>query len=58
MLDLWDRQGPPVHIAVAGYLGLIAKPGEKKKVKKAAEKSGNLNDLVAMFAGTGGIIGG
>jgi hypothetical protein len=58
MLDLWDRQGPPVHIAVAGYLGLLAKPGENKKGKAKTQKTGDLNELAAMFAGTGGLIGG
>jgi hypothetical protein len=86
MLDLWDRQGPPVHIAVAAYMGLIKKPGAKGKkagstkpidsrnpfarhamppkpsndstTTPAAASSGgsDLNDLVRMFQGSGGMI--
>lgn len=76
MLDLWEEQGPPVHIAAAAYLGLIGKKKKKRpgsgmpprpfdnknpfaihdKPAPQHSEGGDLNDLVKMFAGTGGMI--
>lgn len=62
MVDHWTENGPPVYMAVAGYLGLIK---EKKKGDKPsgsgnssndAKRYGNLEELAAMFNGTGGMI--
>lgn len=50
MLDHWELNGPPVYIAVAAYLGLI------KEDKKSSKDYGDLDDLAAMFAGSGGMI--
>lgn len=54
MLDWWSDNGPPVYIAVAGYLGLIKedKAGSVPQAEKPKE-TGNLNDLLKM-AGSGG----
>lgn len=49
MLDHWKYNGPPVHMSVAAYLGLVKERPEEVKV-------GNLNDLAAMFSGSGGMI--
>lgn len=48
MNDWWSENGPPVYIAVAGYLGLIKEPEGSKPV-------GDLNEL-AKLAGAGGMI--
>ena len=54
MVDHWQENGPPVYIAVAGYLGLVKrKSGSKSKAK--AEEPGNLEELLKM-AGPGGMI--
>lgn len=55
MLDWWSNNGPPVYIAVAGYLGLIKedKAGSQPKAIPKPKESGNLNDLLKM-AGSGG----
>lgn len=46
MQKWWTDNGPPVYMAVAGYLGLIKKPEPKK---------GTMADLAAMFRkATGG----
>lgn len=52
MMENWKLNGPPVYIAVAGYLGLI-KPeaGMEEKPKEI----GNLNDLLKS-AGANGMI--
>lgn len=56
MLDHWEDFGPPVYITAAAYLGLT---GKGKTAEKAdEEKYGNLEELAAMFSGTGGVIGG
>lgn len=49
MCKHWKSYGPPVYMAVAGFLGLI-------NTSKAKPKSGNLEDLERMFASTGGMI--
>jgi len=46
----WRLNGPPVYMAVAGYLGLI------KEDKKASTEYGSLDELAAMFGSTGGEI--
>jgi len=52
MVDHWCENGPPVYIAVAGYLGLVKrKTGSKAKTGEP----GNLEDLLQM-AGPGGMI--
>lgn len=51
MLDLWDQNGPPVYLAVAGYLGLIKTKGKTRK-----QDIGTLEDLVNEFGATGGMI--
>lgn len=57
MVDWWSTNGPPVYIAVAGYLGLIKEPVKKVdgKPQPVKREVGNLNDLLKM-AGAGGII--
>lgn len=55
MLKHWKENGPPVYMAVAGYLGLI-KPAAKRENASEEEKYGNLEELEAMFAGSGGVI--
>lgn len=61
MQDHWEYNGPPVYMAVAGYLGLIKK--KPKMITKVIEGKtvktrdpGNLDELMAMFGPTGGII--
>jgi hypothetical protein len=46
MLDHWEAAGPPVHISVAGLLGLIGKKGSGKTAGL-----GDLDDLINMFPG-------
>jgi len=53
MLDHWEKHGPPVYIAVAGYLGLGVKGKSGSKAK--TEKPGDLNELLKL-AGAGGMI--
>ena len=55
MLDHWQANGPPVYMAVAGYLGLI-KSDSKSGESKAQSQYGDLNELAAMFGETGGVI--
>lgn len=55
MVDHWKHNGPPVYMAVAGYLGLI-KPEKERPGATEEQKYGNLDDLEQMFAGTGGLI--
>jgi hypothetical protein len=43
MVDHWERNGPPVYMTVAAYFGLVKKPKEK------AQKTGDLNELLARF---------
>lgn len=47
MCDWWEKNGPPVYVAAAAYLGLI-KTDKKSDV-------GDLGDLIKM-AGPGGMI--
>lgn len=47
MQDWWVENGPPVYMAVAGYLGLI---------KTRSKDYGNLEELARMFEGSGGLI--
>lgn len=60
MQDHWEHNGPPVYIAVAGYLGLIKKrkPTVKKidKTTGLQEMTGNWDDLYSQFSAAGGII--
>lgn len=68
MVDHWEKNGPPVYIAVAGYLGLIGTKDGKKPTGGDAPKAskpigsngekGNLNDLAALLSGSGGILNG
>jgi hypothetical protein len=46
MIKHWKTNGPPVYMAVAGYLGLI----------KPEAKTGSLDELARSFMGTGGFI--
>jgi len=58
MVDWWKENGPPVYIAVAGYLGLIKDKKSKAPVGKPASgghKGNDLNELLKM-AGKGGEI--
>lgn len=59
MLDHWEEFGPPVYITAAAYLGLGKSGGpDGKSGQTDEEKYGNLEELAAMFQGTGGVIGG
>lgn len=55
MIDHWLKNGPPVYISVAGYLGIVNKKRPGSKAKTKAEEPGNLEDLLKM-AGPGGMI--
>ncbi len=68
MVIHWEKNGPPVYIAVAGYLGLIgtkdgkkptgdSKPQSGRPIGSTGEK-GNLNDLASLLSGSGGILNG
>lgn len=67
MVDHWEAYGPPVYISVASYFGL--NKGKKKTAdnqmpqvsagsatEEEIEKYGNLNELAALFGGSGGQI--
>lgn len=54
MLEHWKLNGPPVYIAVAGYLGLI-KPEAGVEKENRPPEVGNLNDLLSL-AGKNGMI--
>jgi hypothetical protein len=54
MVEHWQANGPPVYMAVAGYLGLIKTTGRKGQTDK--ERYGNLEELAAMFQSSGGMI--
>jgi len=57
MVDWWMDNGPPVYIAVAGYLGLIKdKNSRKDKGSNTLANTGDLNELARMFQGNGGMI--
>lgn len=66
MLDHWEDFGPPVYISAAAYLGLTKKrssstPDQDDKTENVErsddeKKYGNLNELAAMFSGSGGVI--
>jgi hypothetical protein len=68
MVDHWEKFGPPVYIAVAGYLGLIGKKDGKKGSSNEARPAnkpigtkgdvGNLNDLAQLLSGSGGVLNG
>lgn len=67
MSDHWDENGPPVYIAVAGYLGMFKKDKDKKRDFEqdsptgipGPEQGGNdPNELVHMLSETGGILSG
>lgn len=64
MLSHWEKNGPPVYVAVAGYLGLIATEDKKKPSESSSKPIGNsgekgdLNDLARMLSGSGGILNG
>lgn len=49
MQDHWKHFGPPVYLAVAGYLGLIKERVEDKP-------SGSIKSLFQMFKSKGGVI--
>ena len=58
MQDHWTKYGPPVYIAVAGYLGLV-KP-EQKKAEPPVDASSDANfqaleALERQLSGTGGV---
>jgi hypothetical protein len=57
MKDHWAEFGPPAYVAIAMYMGLI-KPGQKRKNFQGDKKEepGNFDELIAMFANTGGVI--
>lgn len=67
MCDHWEAYGPPVYMSVASYLGL--NKGKKKDnalevpnvpagtaTEEEIAKYGNLNELAALFGGSGGQI--
>jgi hypothetical protein len=54
MHEHWAEFGPPVHVAVAAYLGLT-KPKERRRIEDP-EDPGNLGELIDMFSGAGGQI--
>lgn len=56
MQDHWLHNGPPVYMAVAGYLGLIKKRSPVNKTTGKQEMTGNWDDLFNRFASTGGVI--
>jgi|AraplaMF_Col_mMF_1032025.scaffolds.fasta_scaffold64334_2 hypothetical protein len=62
MLEHWGKNGPPVYVAAAAYLGLLKTPPKVKKggpgktTVASPQGGGDLNDLVKMFQGTGGMI--
>lgn len=53
MVEHWKLNGPPVYMAVAGYLGLIK---EDKRRPKDESKYGSLEELANMFSNSGGMI--
>ena len=64
MVEHWQRSGLPTYMAVSGYLGLIKPDKDAPAVvnRDAAPgsdeaKYGNLDELAAMFADSGGMIG-
>ncbi len=56
MLDWWDKNGPPVYVSVAAYLGLIKVDTKGKPVKSTGNKSSGGLDEIFKFAGPGGMI--
>lgn len=56
MIEHWRQNGPPVYMAVAGYLGLIKGDKGSQSGLSDEEKYGNLEELEQMFASTGGMI--
>lgn len=50
MLDVWEEEGPPVHISVAGYLGL-AKPSSGGTKGTSSGKFNDLDELLEAFPG-------
>ena len=69
MVEHWEKFGPPVYIAAAGYLGLIGKETKKGQAGNGAQETaskpigtsgerGNLNDLAQLLSGSGGVLNG
>ena len=63
MVDHWLKNGPPVYVAAAVYLGLTK--GDKETSKKIPSnmpgkpgEEGNLNELFNLLSGSGGILNG
>lgn len=67
MVDHWEAYGPPVYMAVASYLGLnkgtkkdssldVPKVSAGTATEEEVSKYGNLNELAALFGGSGGRI--
>lgn len=67
MVDHWEAYGPPVYMSVASYLGLnkgskqdkdldVPKVSSGSATEEEIAKYGNLNELAALFGGTGGQI--
>lgn len=52
MVEHWKTNGVPTYMAISAVHGLIKKGGKKK------EEYGDLEDLEAMFEGSGGFISG
>jgi hypothetical protein len=51
MQTYWSCVAPPIDVVVAAYVGW------KPEVRvKADNRKGDLGELIAMFAGTGGMI--
>lgn len=56
MVEHWKTSGPPVYMAVAGYLGLIKVDKKASPGSDGPQQYGDLNELARMFEGTGGMI--
>lgn len=56
MVEHWKTNGPPVYMAVAGYLGLIKTDKKATSSGGSSQEYGNLEELARMFEGTGGMI--
>jgi len=55
MQDHWKYNGPPVYMAVAHYLGMVHER-PKKTIDGRTPMTGDWDQLLAQFSGTGGVI--
>jgi hypothetical protein len=62
MADNWQLNGPPVHISVAAYMGMMnpskTKPKSNKPVASGGSQQSELEKLAYSLSNTGGILNG